>query len=419
MTWCDAISDALIAQASRVDLKNGAANLNSVATVAGALGGITACLGAACIELQGAGDDLDPNIYFGTYMGLIFLLLIASIFLNRELEPEIIKNPRMKAEHMQRYNEMRERQQLYGGVPDDGINSYQIPFESSHDSGSVDETLCHSCSRTFRAICNLFGYKEWYLPLLFFLVIGIFLPNFDDLHYIFLTSVCDVDKYQYDFLNALTFVTLVALAVLYNQCLTGVQAWILVLISLGLFLLMTALMLVNALRLNLEMGMSDAVFNIFIFLLGTNAISVLAILPTQVVLTALIPHNVEASTMALVSGIFIWAFEVGAKISSSVYCMIFEVDDDHMENYPHVLEAKLPMIVLMMILTLILPRNEQISQLAQHLRKQHLKKLESIRGIKYDSLRDDDEVGLMLDAEGGADDDYDEEYSFSKMVPRG
>ena len=51
MTWCDAISDALIAQASRVDLKNGAANLNSVATVAGALGGITACLGAACIEL--------------------------------------------------------------------------------------------------------------------------------------------------------------------------------------------------------------------------------------------------------------------------------------------------------------------------------------------------------------------------------
>ena len=82
-------------------------------------------------------------------------------------------------------------------------------------------------------------------------------------------------------------------------------------------------MLINALRLNLEIGMSDEVFNIFIFLLGTNAISVLAVLPTQVVLTALIPYNVETSTMALLSGTFIWAFEVGAKLSSALYCFIF------------------------------------------------------------------------------------------------
>ena len=230
-----------------------------------------------------------------------------------------------------------------------------------------------------------------------------------------MTSVCDVDKYQYDFLNALTFVTLVALAVIYNQCLTGVQAWILVLVSLGLFLLMTALMLVNALRLNLEIGMSDAVFNIFIFLLGTNAISVLAILPTQVVLTALIPHNVEASTMALISGIFIWAFEVGAKISSSIYCIIFEVDDEHMDNYPHVLEAKLPMIVLMMMLTLILPSNQQVDKLATYLRKQHLRKIDSIRGIKYDSLRDDEEnQGLMLDVDGEEQEGGDHEFSFQE-----
>lgn len=123
---------------------------------------------------------------------------------------------------------------------------------------------------------------------------------------------------------------------------------------------MTTLMLLNAIRYNIEIGVSDEIWNAFIFLLGTNAIAVLAILPTQVILTALIPHNVEASTMALVSGIFIWAYEVGAKISSSIYCVIFEVDDDHMNNYPHVLEAKLPMIVLIMILTLIIPSNEKI-----------------------------------------------------------
>jgi hypothetical protein len=89
MTWNDAITDALIAQASRNDLGNGAANLNTIATISMALGGIVACLGAGTIELKG-GDDLDPNLYFGTYMGLICTLLLASIFMNRELEPEII-----------------------------------------------------------------------------------------------------------------------------------------------------------------------------------------------------------------------------------------------------------------------------------------------------------------------------------------
>ena len=89
MTWNDAITDALIAQASRNDLGNGAANLNTIATVAMAIGGIVACVGAGSIELSG-GDDIDPNLYFGTYMGLIFCLLLSSIWMNKDLEPEII-----------------------------------------------------------------------------------------------------------------------------------------------------------------------------------------------------------------------------------------------------------------------------------------------------------------------------------------
>jgi MFS family permease len=89
MTWCDAISDALIAQASRNDLKNGANNLNTITTYSFALGGIIACSSAGTIELDD-GKDVDPNVYFGTYAGLIFFLLVTSIFLNRKLEPELI-----------------------------------------------------------------------------------------------------------------------------------------------------------------------------------------------------------------------------------------------------------------------------------------------------------------------------------------
>ena len=93
MTWSDAISDALIAQASRVDLKNGATNLNSMTQIAYAFGGGLACTIAGFIEL-GDGKDVDPNWYFGVYAFLIFILLIASIFLNRDLEPEIILRQR-------------------------------------------------------------------------------------------------------------------------------------------------------------------------------------------------------------------------------------------------------------------------------------------------------------------------------------
>jgi MFS family permease len=93
MTWNDAITDALIAQASRNDLVNGAANLNTVAVIAMALGGILACSGAGFIELSND-EELDPNIYFGTYLGLICILLIASIFMNSELEPELILHQR-------------------------------------------------------------------------------------------------------------------------------------------------------------------------------------------------------------------------------------------------------------------------------------------------------------------------------------
>ena len=64
--------------------------------------------------------------------------------------------------------------------------------------------------------------------------------------------------------------------------------------------------------------------------------------------------------MALVSGIFVWSYEVGAKISASIYCLIFDVDDDHMDNYPKVLIAKLCVIPFIMLLALIIPSNNKI-----------------------------------------------------------
>lgn len=92
--------------------------------------------------------------------------------------------------------------------------------------------------------------------------------------------------------------------------------------------------------------------------------------------------------MALVSGTIVWSYEVGAKISASIYCQIFDVDDDHMDNYPRVLTAKIPAIILMMIITpFIIPNNQKILKLAGKLRKQHQEKQSLKRQIDTRKLR--------------------------------
>jgi hypothetical protein len=82
----------------------------------------------------------------------------------------------------------------------------------------------------------------------------------------------------------------------------------------------------------------------------------------QCQLTYLVPQNVEASVMALISGTFIWSYEVGAKLSATIYCLIFDIDDDgdHMENYPKALIAKLAILLAVLILAIIIPNNEDI-----------------------------------------------------------
>jgi hypothetical protein len=210
-------------------------------------------------------------------------------------------------------------------------------------------------------------------------------------------------KYEYDFLNALTYVGVLFFVFIYNQFCSKVQAWIMVEVSLVLILIMTLLMLANATRMNTESwGMSDEALNGIIFFLGTAAVSVLAYLAIQVLLTYLVPHNVEASVMALVSGTIVWSYEVGAKISASVYCLIFDVDDDHMENYPRVLTAKIPFIILVMLIApYLIPENQKILRLAAKLRYEHSKKQSLQRQLDTKKLRQSVSNDEAM-AEGGA-----------------
>ena len=87
-------------------------------------------------------------------------------------------------------------------------------------------------------------------------------------------------------------------------------------------------------------------------------------LPMQVHLTRVIPENVEAAMTAVVTGAFVFSYDVGCKLSGSYLCQIFEVDNNHLDRYWVVLLIKLPLIIVTMFLTWIIPSNEQIEALA-------------------------------------------------------
>lgn len=120
------------------------------------------------------------------------------------------------------------------------------------------------------------------------------------------------------------------------------------------------------------MGASDEFISSCIFFVGTQSVMVIAYIPMQVQLIYLVPENIETSTMALISGTFILSYEVCAKmVSTSTLCWMFQVNDEHMDNYPNILVIKLPLIMIIMWLTRMIPTNEQIAAKAQILREDH------------------------------------------------
>lgn len=213
---------------------------------------------------------MDPNVYFGTYAALIMIVLISSFFLSQLMEPEIILIKRMK----RKQREERAMQRLLA-AQEEGDDGAQMDMQESE--GSIpDDPLGRTCSKNLSDLCGILKYKELYLFLIYFFITGLLLPNIDDLHYVFLTETIGMPKYTYDFLNTLMFVGLLICTVLFNQLLAGVQVWILILASLVMTLLTTSLVLINAVRLNIEWGISDEVINGFIFFFGTQPISILA-----------------------------------------------------------------------------------------------------------------------------------------------
>ena len=73
-------------------------------------------------------------------------------------------------------------------------------------------------------------------------------------------------------------------------------------------------------------------------------------------------------------GFYYWTYEVGAKLSASIFCFVLTIDENHMDNYVNIVILKIPMCILMVAVSSIVPKDENYKIRANQM------KLESICG---------------------------------------
>jgi len=149
----------------------------------------------------------------------------------------------------------------------------------------------------YRALEN----EEIHRPLIFFIMMGITIPTFDNIHYYFLINTCGMTTSEYDLLYTMNFVGIAIGSVIYLNLLRDIEVWKLIFVSLIMRVVLTVATLVNVLRINVRWGISDLEYNLVIMTINHANTVCLCILPMTVLMTYVIPKNIEASMFALLT----------------------------------------------------------------------------------------------------------------------
>ena len=80
MAYCDTVTDALSAQASKHGIRDAHENLQYVEMISQAFGGVTGCLLAAAFQQSAVLNK--PQNLFGVYIGLQVVLFLSAFLLN-------------------------------------------------------------------------------------------------------------------------------------------------------------------------------------------------------------------------------------------------------------------------------------------------------------------------------------------------
>ena len=71
---------------------------------------------------------------------------------------------------------------------------------------------------------------------------------------------------------------------------------------------------------------------------------------------------------AFITGTFVFSYDVGSKISGSLFCNAFKVDNSSLDRYWMVLTAKCLCIPFTMLFVRIIPTNADVHKLSEKMK---------------------------------------------------
>ena len=226
---------------------------------------------------------------------------------------------------------------------------------------------------------------------------GLVIPTFDNIHYYFLLNDCGLTTSEYDLLYTLNFVGIAIGTILYLNFLRNVEVWKLIFTSLVIRVLITVATLINVMRKNIEWGISDLEYNIVLVLLNHANVVCLCILPMTVLLTYVIPKNIEASMFALLTASLQFSNEWGSEMTGSFISHLYGVTNEDLgTKYSQVLIAKIPMILTMLMMINFITLNQDIANLSYKMNQRLYIDIWNTQGdAADDSSNNEEEAGTL------------------------
>jgi hypothetical protein len=108
--------------------------------------------------------------------------------------------------------------------------------------------------------------------------------------------------------------------IIYINFLKSTEVRKIILISLVSNMIMTVMQIANFKRVNLKYGISDFYFNMILMLLGKATTISLSVLPMTIMMTYVVPKNIEASMFALITGALTFSTDWGGDMIGAFLC---------------------------------------------------------------------------------------------------
>ena len=119
----------------------------------------------------------------------------------------------------------------------------------------------------------------------------------------------------------------------------------------------TYLLYINATRVNLEWGISDYYLNVFLRFFGLSIKTTLTILPSTVILSHIVPVNVEATMISVITSCLYLNYDWGGEMMTAYLCDIYVVGASDYTNYSSLIVSKFSFLLISILSVGLFPSN--------------------------------------------------------------